>query len=487
MYVGGVGGTGKSHLINAVRALFTGLGRKEELIVSAPTGAAGVLIDGTTIHSLTSLPQKGNVNGDALATIWEHITFLIIDEISMVSAGLLADISERINLGKRLHNSSRDTPLGDINVVVTGDFGQLKPVGGHSLFSNLLIAHLPVSMAASYEGQRELLGIVIWRQFEDVVLLRQNQRQADDPAYASLIGRVRAGECVTSDSDTNNPSDYSTLRTRVLSLMAQSDPFIYTKFQDAPVIVGTRRLRDEINRQRLHQHAHRLDVTVSDYYSEDTLRKDSVPLAIRERLWRVTTTISKDALGVLPLFHGMKVMITENIAMNNRLVNGAEGVVQEIMYNIDDQNRRHAKVCLVLVRGCGIKLDGYDLDIVPLFPVSRTFTYTSPFREKFSISRSQLPLLPAYSYTDYKSQGRTLPCAIVDLESARSLQGVYVMLSRVKAMHSLVLLRPFKRDRIEQRLSEELRNEFRRLEEIDAVTKETYIRHIDLYSAFDFA
>ncbi|KAF8336600.1 uncharacterized protein EI90DRAFT_2912087 [Cantharellus anzutake] len=43
--------------------------------------------------------------------------------------------------------------------------------------------------------------------------------------------------------------------------------------------------------------------------------------------------------------------------------------------------------------------------------------------------RSQLPLLPAFCITDYKSQGKTLPKVILDLESAHSIQSAYVMLS----------------------------------------------------------
>jgi PIF1-like helicase len=476
MYVGGVGGTGKSHLINAIKRLFAELGRAKELILSAPTGAAGVLIDGATIHSLTLLPNKSNVNGEELKRIWNDVTFLILDEISMVSAGLFADISERINIGKGIQLSSGDVPFGGIHVLITGDFGQLRPVGGNSLYSHNLISHVSTHTAASNEGQQEIIGVAIWRQFHDVVLLRKNQRQADDPVYALLLARVRAGECTMHKVSQNGLSDYDLLRKQVLSSMAVSDPSVYTVFQDAPVIVGARVLRDEVNHQRLYQHAHRLEVTVTKYYSSDSLQKEPVPISVRERLWRVSSTTSKDALGILPLFHGMRVMVTENIAIGNRIVNGAEGTIQEVHYRVDEQGHRYAQVCLVLIEGSSVNAIDHNNDIVPIFPVSRSFVYVSPFKERFHISRSQLPLLPAYSYTDYKSQGRTLSHAIVDLESARSLQGTYVMLSRVKTLANLAILRNFKRERIEQRLSEELRDEFMRLETLSAHTMELHIR-----------
>jgi hypothetical protein len=49
------------------------------------------------------------------------------------------------------------------------------------------------------------------------------------------------------------------------------------------------------------------------------------------------------------------------------------------------------------------------------------------------------------------------------------------MLSRVKTLANLAILRNFKRERIEQRLSEELRDEFRRLETLSAHTMELHI------------
>ncbi|KZP32478.1 hypothetical protein FIBSPDRAFT_709602, partial [Athelia psychrophila] len=58
LYVSGTGGTGKSHVIRTVIRLFEKLGIKDQLLLSAPTGCAAVLINGYTIHALTMLPQS---------------------------------------------------------------------------------------------------------------------------------------------------------------------------------------------------------------------------------------------------------------------------------------------------------------------------------------------------------------------------------------------------------------------------------------------
>jgi hypothetical protein len=62
--------------------------------------------------------------------------------------------------------------------------------------------------------------------------------------------------------------------------------------------------------------------------------------------------------------------------------------------------------------------------------------------ESFTVNRTQLPLVLADSYTDYKSQGCTLQWAIVDLDSVRSLQGSYVMLSCVKSLKGIAVAIP---------------------------------------------
>ena len=56
LFIMGIGGSGKSHVIKAIIALFKRCGCPQNLLLSTPTGSAAVLIDGYTIHALTFLP-----------------------------------------------------------------------------------------------------------------------------------------------------------------------------------------------------------------------------------------------------------------------------------------------------------------------------------------------------------------------------------------------------------------------------------------------
>jgi hypothetical protein len=142
---------------------------------------------------------------------------------------------------------------------------------------------------------------------------------------------------------------------------------------------------------------------------------------------------------MLPLVVGMIVMITENIVVSQKIVNGATGVVEKIIY--DNDGCCFAICCYVHIDGCGLQAPGLDKDIVPIIPVTNHFIYHGPNGAEYNISRTQLPLIPAFAYTDYKSQGRGLTHAIADLSSCGSIQSIYVMLSRVKSLEGLGVLK----------------------------------------------
>ncbi|KAJ6543477.1 hypothetical protein B0H10DRAFT_1854207 [Mycena sp. CBHHK59/15] len=54
------------------------------------------------------------------------------------------------------------------------------------------------------------------------------------------------------------------------------------------------------------------------------------------------------------------------------------------------------------------------------------------------------------------------------------MQGVYVMLSRVKSLKGLAILRWFPATKVFQRVSQEMQTELQRISELDVLTKDRF-------------
>lgn len=474
LYVSGVGGTGKSHVIKAIVALFSRLERREELFLAAPTGIAAVLIGGQTLHSLVMMcpNERASVDKTRLTANFRYASTIVVDEVSMIDARFMNAFSQRLRLSKGEDLSVAGRPFGGLDVIFMGDFAQLKPPIEQSLYSYKIVS-CPSFPEANIRGQQAMNGICLWRQVTNVVELVRNQRHAADPPYAQFLKRLRVGQCISrSHAQDSGLDDFQYLQPRLLSNLAKQ-PEVIKQFHDAPVIVGSKMLRDVLNAKLLVRHASRVKQKVNVYYSTDTSFGKPIKKSLRAKLWNLPASYCQDSLGCLPMFPGMKVMITENLAFDHQIVNGKEGTIRRIKYNVDGRGRRSATVVYVHIEGCGINLTGNDedIDVAPIFPTSKSVRSKAVSRVSGlgSFRRNQMPFLPAYSYTDYKGQGRSLTTVMVDLFTARG-QSAYVMLSRVRTLSGLAILRPFPESKITAKLSEELRAEITRLDRLNSAT-----------------
>ncbi|KAF8287744.1 hypothetical protein DL93DRAFT_2045564, partial [Clavulina sp. PMI_390] len=109
MCLTGPGGTGKTYVVNSLKELMKHYGRAHEIRFLAPTGGAAKLIGGQTIHSGLGISIAGNKSDreasdwDLRATItpakkaeltaeWKNVTFVLVDEVSMVGQDLLCEL-----------------------------------------------------------------------------------------------------------------------------------------------------------------------------------------------------------------------------------------------------------------------------------------------------------------------------------------------------------------------------------------------------------
>jgi len=137
----GGAGTGKTFVISRLAAAFTAAG--VSVALCAPTGKAakrieeflkkrGVELGASTIHRLLrydgrafnrpSLSEPDDVNADRLDPGYQAV---VVDEVSMVDAPLMAEVLRRVDFGKT-------------RLILVGDHNQLPPVGAGNVLRDLV-------------------------------------------------------------------------------------------------------------------------------------------------------------------------------------------------------------------------------------------------------------------------------------------------------------------------------------------------------------
>ncbi|KAF9063028.1 hypothetical protein BDP27DRAFT_1181935, partial [Rhodocollybia butyracea] len=102
MYLGGMGGTGKTEVLKSVLAYFSEKNESYRFKVVAPTGSAAALIGGNTYHAVIGINDRQNIDTISEATIGKvrdnlkGVQYIFLDEVSMLSCHDLAKISKRL-------------------------------------------------------------------------------------------------------------------------------------------------------------------------------------------------------------------------------------------------------------------------------------------------------------------------------------------------------------------------------------------------------
>jgi hypothetical protein len=204
MYMGGMGGTGKSQVIKALMDFFKSRNESHRFVVLAPTGTAAALLHGSTYHSFLGVPIDGQTpfrneatNNALVKTRLDGVEYIFLDEVSMVSCDDNYKISSQLAKGLNIF----ELPYGGINMIFSGDFAQLPPVFGSPLYSGTVGTQLMSRMMV--QGQKAAIGKALWHQVTTVVILRENMRQktqtAEDNKLRTALENMRYAACTDAD------------------------------------------------------------------------------------------------------------------------------------------------------------------------------------------------------------------------------------------------------------------------------------------------
>jgi ATP-dependent exoDNAse (exonuclease V) alpha subunit len=367
----------------------------------------------------------------------------------MIGCNLLLEIHEALCEAKE----NADL-FGGLNIIFVGDFAQLPPVGDTKLYS-----HIKTERTGTTRGQKNVFGKLLWLSVDKVIILKELMRQntQEDTQFTELLARLRVGSCTHADYDFLNAKLLRNTKTDF------SDPI----WMNAPILVSNNDVKDSLNIACARSFAARTKQPLHFYYATD--KRKGKPISdrdLQQKLWSYHSGKTEQRIGVLPLCKGMPVMITQNYDVENGIVNGCLGTLEKVNYTLDEQGFRHAHSCVLRTEATsGPCLPHLNEHEVVVLKDETHLTFTHPYSHiRSTFQRAQLPITPAFALTAHKSQGNTLPSAILDLESCLTTEAVYVMLSRVKKSDNIRILRPFRLSKITTRTSEDLRKEFHRFE-----------------------
>ena len=188
---------------------------------------------------------------------------------------------------------------------------------------------------------------------------------------------------------------------------------------------------------------------------------------------------------------GMKAMVVLNIATEADLANGTRGTIEGLVLDPREEHAFPSDEGHILLRypppviyfkpdiPTQTTFEGVPRGVIPISPSMVRFNVEVDGR-KVILERSKLAIMPAYAFTDYKSQGQTMECVIVDISKppmgSLSPFGAYVALSRSRGRETIRILRDFDPALLMHHPSEDLRIDMMRLEHLDKLTREEYER-----------
>ncbi len=495
MVLYGEGGTGKSRVIQTVTQAFIARGCSFMLVKAAYTGIAASLIDGKTTHVIAhiSVNKKAGMSDDTRRTLqafWRGKRYLFLDEYSMLAKSFVAVLARNVAIGMEGSGLDRDQSFGGLNIILCGDLHQFPPVATakeEALF-------YPNDIDRDIGEPDRMLGRKIYEEFTTVVILKEQMR-VSDPTWRDFLVHLRYGKVT--------PEHLAMLRTLILSnadVAAGSGPSASGwPHMDASLVTARHGVRIEWNgcagRKWCESSGQRLYIV----RAQDRIKGKTLTMQERVALVGRGKTANrrgkKDLPEVLELAVGMKVMVTTNIQTDLDLANGARGEIVDIVLHPEEEDvgaspvvhlkYMPAYVLVKMYRTRASQLEGLPPGVIPVEPIKQSMQITlerdgaAPLKR--SVTRSQFPMTPAYAFTDYRSQGQTIPTVLVDLKSPPppaplTLFNLYVALSRSSGRGSIRLLRDFEDKPFLDQHVPELLAEDARLEKLDRETKQWWLQ-----------
>lgn len=382
LFIQGQAGTGKSTFIKYLKK-----NSKKRIRLVAPTAIAALNIEGTTIHSMFTLPlgdflitkEVLSTRRRKLKSILKKTDILVIDEVSMLRPDIL-DIIEALCCQARGNLSL----FGGIQIILIGDMCQLPPIIKQDV-APIFKQEYGTTEPYFFDAKAYQKGC-----FEKIELTEVYRQQ--DQELLNYLQNLR--------HDENLPE--------TISYFNRSEDYPADFIKTAITITPYRHVADSINHHRLNE------------------------LKTTERIYEAQLNGSFEKMQDTPspktliLKEGALVIFNKNNYPD--YINGTSGIVEKL------DERAIIVRCLqdnkyITVRREEWKSFAYDID-----------EETGEIKEKETGSFIQFPLQLGYALTIHKAQGKTLDRVIIDIDRGAFAHGqLYVALSRTRKKGDMLI------------------------------------------------
>ena len=418
LFITGPGGSGKTQLIHSFVQHCKVV--KKEIAVCALTGCASVLLNmkAKTIHSWAGIKlakgTKDKIIQDVLknkkaTNNWKKVEVLVVDEVSMMSSKIFEILEET---ARRVRRKPAEV-FGGIQIIFTGDFYQLPPVGDPNEPSTSQFCFQSSKWKEVFSPSHSIMLKTIFRQ--------------SDPLYRSILNEIRVGELTEENA--------TILHNRVG--VERNENEVITRLYPIKSKV------DAINKhnfEKIAEKEHKQDILIktncrvyldsgmpipNDILEQcNSMTNDDIEFEVKRLISNITTheTVSMKI--------GTAVMLTFNLNVEDGLCNGSQGTIVNILENqtITDPPGIFTHPITIPVVQFSNKI---TVKIMPHFWQSDDFP---------RIIVGQFPLIHAWALTIHKIQGASIERGEVDAGGSIFEYGqTYVGLSRIRSLEGLYL------------------------------------------------
>jgi hypothetical protein len=337
-------------------------------------------------------------------------------------------------------------PFGGMNIILFGDDGQLRPIGGGLLYgagefgkrrAAQIHARLGQRLYQDYFRAPHSLAVVLNK------VHRQHGDSAEAIAFRAMLMRLR--DAVPNDQDL---VAFESMFCQTADLDEDGDDDGFCDGTETHLFFDnfSKGMHNNAYLQRLSKPVRTFRAEHQGHGDEDAAGASSLDSSSFQGL-----------VGSLSLCVGARVMLNHNLWVSRGLVNGARGVVTHIVLPDKAKAAPGRDADMTCLPECVIVKFDFTAEhlatfplfgslprgSVPIFPLTVDHERKGTTAKRSKLKRTQLPLTLAAALTVHKSQGQTMNRVVLHLPDTNGdpTPGFsYVAMSRVKGRHGFKMV-----------------------------------------------